>query len=79
MSQTGQNTWIDINAKVMGGKPCIRNTRVTVDTIVGLIELNYTIGDLLEAYPYLTENDLRIALTYSRDAERTSMGPTGKE
>ena len=68
------DTWIDIHAEIMGGKACIRNTRVTVDTIVGLIDLGYEIGDLLEAYPYLTESDLTIALTHSRHQQSGSMG-----
>jgi uncharacterized protein (DUF433 family) len=58
----------------MGGKPCLRSTRVTVDTIVGLIKLGYTVVGLLECYPYLTEDDLTAALTYATDAERGTMG-----
>lgn len=72
-------TWIDINIEIMGGKPCIRETRVTVDTIVGLINHQYTVGDLIEAYPYLTEEDLTIALTYSKNAKRGTLGSEESE
>jgi uncharacterized protein (DUF433 family) len=49
----------------MGGKPCIRDTRVTVGTIVGLIAEEYTTEDILDAYPYLEQEDIRAALRYA--------------
>jgi len=50
---------------VMGGKPCIRGTRVTVGTVVGLIASGETSESLLKAYPYLTEEDVKQALAYA--------------
>ena len=49
----------------MGGKPCIRDTRVTVGTLVGLIAEDYTPEEILDAYPYLEREDLRAALRYA--------------
>jgi uncharacterized protein (DUF433 family) len=49
----------------MGGKPCIRGMRVTVGTIVGLVAAGHTADDILRAYPYLEEADIREALTYA--------------
>lgn len=49
----------------MGGKPCIRGTRVTVGTIVGLIASEHSFEEILRAYPYLEEADLREALQYA--------------
>jgi uncharacterized protein (DUF433 family) len=57
-------SWINIDPKVMGGKPCIRNTRITVDTIVGMIECGMAIRDLLANYPDLSEEDLQQAAKY---------------
>lgn len=37
----------------MGGKPCIRGMRVTVEMIVGLVATGYTTAEILKAYPYL--------------------------
>jgi uncharacterized protein (DUF433 family) len=51
----------------MGGKPCIRDTRVTVGTIVGLIAEEYTTEDILDAYPYLEQEDIRVALRYAAE------------
>jgi uncharacterized protein (DUF433 family) len=49
---------------VMGGKPSIRGTRVTVGTIVGLIAIGSSVDDITTAYPFLTD-DVRQALSYA--------------
>jgi len=56
---------ITFNADVMGGKPCIRGMRVTVGTIVGLIATGQSHAEILKAYPYLEEEDIRQALAYA--------------
>ena len=56
---------ITFDPKVMGGKPCIRGMRVTVGTIVGLLASGHAIPEILKAYPYLEEEDIREALTYA--------------
>jgi len=50
---------------VMGGRPCIRGMRVTVDTIVGLLAAGRTHDEILQAYPYLEPDDIRAALSYA--------------
>lgn len=56
---------ITFDPNVMGGKPCIRGLRVTVGTIVGLVAAGYSFADILKAYPYLEEEDIREALAYA--------------
>jgi len=58
-------TRITFDPNVMGGKPCIRGLRVTVGTVVGLVAAGYTISDILRAYPYLENEDIREALAYA--------------
>ena len=53
------------NPEVMGGKPCIRGMRVTVGMIVGLVANSHSAAEILSAYPYLEEEDLRQALAYA--------------
>jgi len=53
------------NSEVMGGKPCIRGMRVTVGTIVGLVASGHSSAEILSAYPYLEEEDIRQALAYA--------------
>jgi uncharacterized protein (DUF433 family) len=49
----------------MGGKPCIRGMRVTVGTIVGLVASGQSHAEILKAYPYLEQEDIRQALVYA--------------
>ena len=53
------------NPEVMAGKPCIRGMRVTVGTIVGLVAAGSAWTEILAAYPYLEEEDIRQALAYA--------------
>jgi uncharacterized protein (DUF433 family) len=53
------------NPEVMGGKPCLRGMRVTVGTIVGLVAPGRADREILDAYPYLEQEDIRQALTYA--------------
>ncbi len=50
---------------VMGGKPCIRGMRVTVGAVVGLVASGRSNAEILQAYPYLEEEDIRQALVYA--------------
>lgn len=63
---------IILDPAVMGGKPCIRGTRVTVGTIVGLLAAGRSEQEILAAYPYLTADDVKQALAYAawRSEER---------
>ena len=56
---------ISMDATVMGGKPCIRGTRVTVGTVVGLLAAGRSTEEILDAYPYLEMEDVRAALSYA--------------
>ena len=56
---------ITFDPNIMGGKPCIRGMRVTVGTIVGLIAAGRSYAEILLAYPYIEEEDLRQSLSYA--------------
>jgi uncharacterized protein (DUF433 family) len=59
-------------SSTLGGKPCLRGLRVTVGTIVGLVASGASNAEILAAYPYLEEGDIREALSYAawRSAEQ---------
>ena len=59
---------IEINPKVMMGKPVIRGTRLTVELILRKLSEGATEGELLNAYPKLTREDIRAAIRYAADA-----------
>ena len=56
---------ISVNTEIMGGKPCIDGTRVTVGMILGLIASGNTHAEILSAYPYLTEKAINEAVEYA--------------
>jgi uncharacterized protein (DUF433 family) len=56
---------ITLDPDVMGGKPCIRGIRVTVGAILGLLASGHSEDEVLKAYPYLEQEDIRAALTYA--------------
>jgi len=58
---------ISTDPAVMMGKPCIKGTRITVELILRKLGAGRSFSDLLEAYPRLTEDDLRAALAFAAD------------
>jgi len=63
-------TRITVDARQMGGVPCIRGLRIPVATVVGMIADGMAEGEILAAYPDLEREDLREALRYAADAVR---------
>jgi len=55
---------IEVNPAVMLGKPVIRGTRVTVESILRKLAEGATEAELLEDYPHLTPDDIRAAIAY---------------
>ena len=49
----------------MGGRACIRGKRITVSLIVNLSANGMTTEEIVKAYPYLEEEDIRQALHYA--------------
>lgn len=47
---------------VMGGKACIRGTRVTVGMVVGMIGAGADVGEVVAESPYLEREDILQAL-----------------
>lgn len=58
---------IEINPKIMMGKPVIRGTRIPVELILRKLGEGVTEVDLLDAYPRLTHEDIQAALGYAAD------------
>ena len=53
------------NPKIMGGKPCIKGTRISVEFIMELVIGGATKSDIVKAYPHLTLDDVEDALRYA--------------
>jgi uncharacterized protein (DUF433 family) len=59
---------ITVNAGQMGGVPCIRELRIPVATVVGMVAEGMTFAEILDAYPDLAEEDIREALRFAAQA-----------
>jgi uncharacterized protein (DUF433 family) len=59
---------IEMDPKVMSGKPVIRGTRIPVELLLRKLGEGATDEDLLDAYPRLKREDIRAALAYAADA-----------
>ncbi len=58
-------THIEQNPAVMGGKPLIKGTRITVAHILELLGNGWPTADVLDACPGLTPADIRAAQAYA--------------
>lgn len=58
---------IEINPKVMMGKPVIRGTRIPIELILRKLSEGATEDDLLDAYPRLEVEDIQAAIGYAAD------------
>lgn len=53
------------NPEILGGKPIIKGTRLSVDFVLERLASGQTIADLLEGYPQLSESLIREALAFA--------------
>jgi uncharacterized protein (DUF433 family) len=58
---------IEVNPRVMLGKPVIRGTRIPVELLLRKLSEGATQADLLDAYPGLTPDDIYAAMRYAAD------------
>jgi uncharacterized protein (DUF433 family) len=56
---------ISADPGIMGGVPCIRDSRVPVAMIVRMVADGTPVERLLEEYPQLTDADVREALRFA--------------
>jgi uncharacterized protein (DUF433 family) len=56
---------VEINPKIMVGKPVIKGTRIPVELIVRMIAQGIPENDILKEYPRLQPDDIRAALVYA--------------
>jgi uncharacterized protein (DUF433 family) len=61
---------ITIDARQMGGVPCIRGLRIPVSTVVGMVADGMTVDEILAAFPDLAHEDITEALHYAAEAVR---------
>ena len=61
---------ITIEPGKRGGKPCIRGMRITVYDVLEYLASGVSQQEVLDDFPYLTEEDIRACLAYAADREK---------
>ena len=61
------NPRILADPSILGGKPCVKGTRISVELLLRKLRAGRSFADLLDAYPQLSEEDLRAALAFAAD------------
>jgi uncharacterized protein (DUF433 family) len=56
---------IEINPKILMGKPVIKGTRISVEMILEKLSAGETENDLLQAHPHITKEDIKAALAFA--------------
>jgi uncharacterized protein (DUF433 family) len=64
---------ISIEPGKRGGKPCIRGMRITVYDVLECLAAGMSHQEILDDFPYLTEDDIRACLSYAADREKASL------
>lgn len=60
---------ITIEPGKRGGKPCIRDMRITVEDILRWLASGMSISEILEDFPELTREDILTALEFSAERQ----------
>ena len=64
---------ITINLDKRFGKPCINNTRIAVDDVLGWFASGMTINEILADFPDLTKEQVQLALNYAASRQAKSI------
>jgi len=60
--------FIHSDSAILGGKPVVRGTRLSVDFLLGLFASGWTFESVLTNYPTLTVDSLRAVFAFSAEA-----------
>lgn len=60
--------YIEVNPKIMMGKPVIKGTRITVESILVKLSAGETIGNIIEAHPHITKEQIQAALAFAAES-----------
>ena len=58
---------IIVDAKIMGGQPIVKGTRITVALILRELGRGATPVEIIDQYPHLTAEDICAAAAYAAD------------
>ena len=56
---------ITYNPRILGGKPIIKGTRISVEFVLELLASGMTPDEIIEEYPKLTRRDIMAVLEFA--------------
>ena len=57
--------YISTDPDILGGKPCIAGTRISVQLILEQLALGDEVKDILDQYPHITAEQVHAALAFA--------------
>ena len=58
---------IHSDPEILGGKPVVKGTRISVELILEYFADGCSMADVLDAYPHIEEIQVRAALAFAHD------------
>jgi uncharacterized protein (DUF433 family) len=65
--------FITIEPGKRGGQPCIRGMRITVYDVLDYLASGMSHKEILQDFPYLTNDDILACLAYAADREKQQL------
>jgi uncharacterized protein (DUF433 family) len=65
--------YIKINSNKRFGKPCVRDTRISVYDVLSWLSSGMDFNEIIDDFPELTKEDIRACLAYAADKEHRLM------
>lgn len=62
--------YITIDSNIRFGKPCVKNTRISVDDILNWFKSGMSISEILSDYPELNETQIKVCLEFSNNQNK---------
>jgi len=69
MLPTDWRSRITIEPGKRGGRPCVRGMRITVGDVLSYLAAGMTHAEVLDDFPYLTDDDIRAGLAFAAERE----------
>ena len=64
---------ININPGKRFGKPCVRNTRISVYDVLGWLSRGMTFDEIIADFPKLTRDDILACLAYASQPQEQTL------
>ncbi|MBE7492376.1 MAG: DUF433 domain-containing protein [Planctomycetes bacterium] len=56
---------IEVNPRILVGKPVIKGTRISVELVLDLLSSGATVDDVVRDYPHITRDDVLACVAFA--------------